>query len=216
MKKQPVNRRFLVIIGVTATIALLAAGFSYFRYKSMHRSWNKTNVIFLEYSEPLTKSIYWDEKVSTSGEQSVWSGPTSKDDKNAPTVRVFTTPDDFRDELIPQASKNSKNKQYVAEIGAFVEVYTNAAATPLNDLIEKMKTVDGTLQTNFAFYVEPSVQQKLIANGKIAIYDTETNQFFTTITFTDKGFLCGPLCGNGSTKYTLPNGKIIRSSRWIS
>jgi len=55
-----------------------------------------------------------------------------------------------------------------------------------------------------------------IEEEKASVIDLESNQKVESVKWIMEGFTCGPLCGSGTIKYQLPNGKVFYISSWIS
>lgn len=124
---------------------------------------------------------------------------------------------------------------FVAEFKKYIEESKHESAIKIKEIaVEKVKSIISTsseidlvgldeYMTNFGYnndgylhsYVENTFN-KMLDEGKVAIYDLKNEEFVTNYTYVDYGFICGPLCGQGATDYILPNGKVFKSDSWIS
>jgi hypothetical protein len=57
---------------------------------------------------------------------------------------------------------------------------------------------------------------KMFEQGKVMLFDTETQEYYDHYVVHDKGGRGGPLYGAGTRVYSLPNGRIFRESTWKS
>lgn len=212
---------FAVITGVITYVTFFVIS----RVSNRTGAWNDTKKINTLIYKPvknfhLKLGTLERETVKPTPAINVPDGYTYNDYKDT-SVIVYADFDEFKknyESLLAEYVKiNQFDNRIVSEIT--VQIMKYSESHPEIDISELKKIlVKPNYQLFESAYENPLTDTlfKLMSQSKTAVFDVENKEYVNFITFIDKGYICGRLCGRGEKIYLLPNGKKFYYSHWIS